>query len=100
MLHTKAQGRWSFGSGEEDFWRVFTIYGRGGHLGHVTPMPWTNFRSPDPRSGHSGSTWNLASIGPADLEKIFENGGRMDNGWTTEHAYTICSSMSLKAQVS
>ena len=24
------------GSGEEDFLRVFTIYGHGGHLGHVT----------------------------------------------------------------
>ena len=48
MLHTKAQGHWPFGSGEEDFWKVFTIYGRGGHLGHVTQMPRTNFRSPDP----------------------------------------------------
>ena len=26
MLHTKPQGHWPFGSGEEDFWRVFTIY--------------------------------------------------------------------------
>ena len=24
---------------------VFTIYGRSGHLGHVTHMPRTNFRS-------------------------------------------------------
>ena len=31
---------------------------------------------------HGGSIWNLASIGPGVLEKkIFENGGRMDNGW-------------------
>ena len=29
MLHTKPQGHWPFGSGE-DFWRVFIIYGRGG----------------------------------------------------------------------
>ena len=45
---------------------------------------------------------NLASIDPAVLEKkIFENGGLMDeNGRTTEHAYTISSQMSLKAQVS
>ena len=29
---------------------------------------------------HWGSTWNLASTGPAVLEKkIFENGGRTDN---------------------
>ena len=38
MLHTKPQGHWPFGSGE-DFWRVFTIYGCGGHLGHVTQTP-------------------------------------------------------------
>ena len=36
MLHTKFQGRQSTGSGEEDCLRVFTIYGHGGHLGHVT----------------------------------------------------------------
>ena len=49
MLHTKAQGHWPFGFGEEDFLRVFTIYGCGGHLGHVTQMPRINFCSPDPR---------------------------------------------------
>ena len=38
MLHTKFLGHRLFGSGEEDFFKVLTIYGRGGHLGHVT---WT-----------------------------------------------------------
>ena len=38
MVHTNFQGHWPFGSGEEDFFKVFTIYGRGGHHGHVT---WT-----------------------------------------------------------
>ena len=39
---------------------------------------------------HGGSTWNLASFGPAALEKIFENGEQMmDNGRTTEHAYKL-----------
>ena len=28
--------------------RVFTIYGLGGNLGHVTQMRQTNFRSPNP----------------------------------------------------
>ena len=37
---------YSAGSREEDFLRVFTVYGRGGHLGRVTWMPRTNFRSP------------------------------------------------------
>ena len=34
MLHTKLRGNRPAGSGE-DFYRVFTIYGHGGHLGHV-----------------------------------------------------------------
>ena len=38
MLHTKFQGHWSIGSGEEDFLRFFTIYGHGGHLGQVTQL--------------------------------------------------------------
>ena len=52
MLHTKPQGHWPFGSGEEDFFRVFTIYGRGAHLGHVTQTPQTNFCSPIPLRLH------------------------------------------------
>ena len=40
MLLAKLCGNRSSGSGEEDFYRVFTIiYGRGGHLVHVTKMP-------------------------------------------------------------
>ena len=35
MLYTKFQGSMFLGSGEEDFQRVFTIYGHGAHLGHV-----------------------------------------------------------------
>ena len=38
MLHTKFRGNWPAGSGEEVFWRDFTIYGCGGHLGHVTSI--------------------------------------------------------------
>ena len=52
MLHTKFPENRPAGSGEEDFGRVFTIYGRGGHLGHVTQMPQTNFHSPYPRRLH------------------------------------------------
>ena len=77
MIHTKAKGHWPFGSGEEDFWRVFTIYAYGGHLGHVTQT----FVPPI----HGGSTWNLASIGPVVLERIFDNGGLVDaNGRRTD----------------
>ena len=51
MLHTKFRENRPAGSGE-GFWRVFTIYGRGSHLGHVTQMTRTNFRSPYPRRLH------------------------------------------------
>ena len=78
MLHTKPKGQWPFGSGEEDFWRVFIIYGPGSHLGHVTQTREQTFV---PLS-QWGSIWNLALIGQAVLEKkIFENGGRLtDDG--------------------
>ena len=51
MLHTKSQGHLPFGSGE-DFLRVYTIYGNGGHLGHVTRTIWTNLGSLSLRSLH------------------------------------------------
>ena len=50
MLHTKFRGNRPAGSGE-DFLRVFTIYGRGGHLGHVTQMLQTNFLFPPSKGG-------------------------------------------------
>ena len=36
MLHAKFQDHRSSGSGEEVFFKVFAIYGDGGHLGHLT----------------------------------------------------------------
>ena len=58
MLHTKFHGNWPAGSGE-DFLRVFTIYGRGGHLGHVTSIMLINFHFLVPESFHAkfGSEW-------------------------------------------
>ena len=38
MLHAKFQDHRTSGSGEEYFFKFFTMYGHGGHLGHVT---WT-----------------------------------------------------------
>ena len=61
MLHTKFRENRPAGSGEEDFLRVFTIYGRGGHLGHVTQMPRTNFLSPYPRRLHIKFAFDRAS---------------------------------------
>ena len=45
MLHTKFRENRPAGSGE-DFRVVFTIYGRGGHLAHVTWISQSNFRLP------------------------------------------------------
>ena len=43
MLHTKFCGNLSTGFGVENFWKVFTIYGCGSHLGHVTSIMFMDF---------------------------------------------------------
>ena len=43
MLHTKFRENRPASSGEEDFLRVLTIYGHGGHLGHVTSIMSSDF---------------------------------------------------------
>ena len=43
MLHTKFRANRSTGSGGEDFKGFFTIYGQGGHLGHVTSIMSSGF---------------------------------------------------------
>ena len=52
MLHTctKFLGNRPAGSGEEDFLSVFTIHGRGGHLGHVTSIMSSDFHCLVPES--------------------------------------------------
>ena len=52
MLHTKFRGNRSTGSGVEDFWRGFNIYGRSGHLGHVAETIYYKFASLFPRMLH------------------------------------------------
>ena len=49
MLHTKLSGNRPVGSGE-DLLRVFTIYVRGGHLGHVTSILSSDFHFLVPES--------------------------------------------------
>ena len=53
MQHTKFRENRPAGSGEEDFLRVFTIYGNGGHVGHVTSIMLTNFHFLVPESFHT-----------------------------------------------
>ena len=61
MLHTKFPGNRPAGSREEDFLRVFTIYGHGDHLGHVTQMLGTNFCYPYQRRLHIKFGFDLPS---------------------------------------
>ena len=72
---------------------------RGGHLGHVTKILRTNFRSPFPRRLliKFGFDW------PSGFreEDVRNCGRRMDdNGRTTDHGYTISSPGEPSAQVS
>ena len=52
MLHAKFHGNLPVVSGE-DFLRVSTIYGHGGHLGHVTSIMSSDFHSFVPESFHT-----------------------------------------------
>ena len=47
MLHVKFHDHWPLTAGEEVFLKVFTIYGRGSYLGHVSL---TIFSSPEPKA--------------------------------------------------
>ena len=60
MLHAKFLANQSAGSGVEDFRRFFTIYVRGGHLGHVTSIMSSDFHFLVPESFHTkfGSEWH------------------------------------------
>ena len=53
MLHTKFRGNPHAGSGEEGFRGVFTIYGHGAHLGHVTSFMSSDFHFLVPESFHT-----------------------------------------------
>ena len=61
MLHTNFRENRPTSSGEEDFEGFFTIYGCGGHIGPVTQMQRTNFRSLYPRRLHIKFGFDRAS---------------------------------------
>ena len=60
MLHAKSHDHRTISSVGKDFLKVFTIYGRGGHLGHMTWTIYIYFLYPFP---------NLALIDKWVLEK-------------------------------
>ena len=55
MRHTKFRGNLPAGSGEY-FSRGFTIYGHGGHLGHMTSIMSSDFQFLVPESFHKKSS--------------------------------------------
>ena len=91
MPHTKFQGHWPFGSGEEDFLRFLSYMGMAAIL-VMWPAPSEQTFVP-PSQG--GSTWNLASIGLVVLEKMFENVDNTQTNGRQRPTYPISSPMSL-----
>ena len=84
MVHTKFQGHWSIGSGE-DFLRFLPYIGMAVIL-VMWPMPFEQLFFP---KGPEGCIWNLVAIGPVGSEeKSFEivDGRSLHNS-----AYTISS---------
>ena len=73
----------------EKIFMVFTIYGHGGHLGHVTWNIYINFRSPFLRMLHMKFDWPSGSL------KLCTDDGR-----TTEHGHHLSSPFEPSAQVS
>ena len=94
MLHAKFQDHRTSGSGEEDFLKVFTIYGRDGHLGHVTWTIYINLGSPFQRRLHMkfGFDWPGRAVSEDEMLKMVNDNDNNDTGaW-----YTISSPMSLR----
>ena len=62
MLHTKFCGNRPAGFRVEDFLTVFTIYGRGGHLGQVTSIKSSDFHFLVPESFHTEANFPFVLI--------------------------------------
>ena len=75
LTYAKIQPQTILGSGEEDFLKVFTIYGDGGHLGQWTATILAIFRSPNLGRLHMKFEQNWIrwanEIGPLVSDKKF-----------------------------
>ena len=96
MLHTKFRGNRRASSGE-DFRRVFTIYGHGGHFCHVTSIMFIHFHFLVPESFHK----NLVQNGSVVSEKIrfeflyvHDLGQRSRNDLDLQYSHTFIKSFS------
>ena len=81
MLHTKFQGHWPFGYGEEDFLRFLQYIGMVAIL-VMWPGPYEHTFIPP---SHGDSIWNLASISlVVSEEKMFKEWGRRTDRHTDD----------------
>ena len=84
MLHIKFRGNRPAGS-VKDFWRVFTIYGHGGHLGHAA----NKLSFPLPKEApHKIWLWLAKRFWRRSLSIV---DGWATDGWTLDHEYPISS---------
>ena len=83
------------------FWRrrfikVFTIYGRGGHLGHVTWIIYINFRSPFPRRLHIKFGFGLAKRFQRRRRlKMVDDDNDYNDDDDKDHNDDVCQSMGI-----
>ena len=74
MLHAKFQNHRPSCYGGEDFRVGFTVYGLGGHLGHVTWISRSNFCNPYPWMLHIKFHFDWPSgLREEDLRKVCMN---------------------------
>ena len=89
MLHAKFQGNWPSDSGEEDFFKVLSIFEHGCHLGQAIWIIYINFCSPFPRRLNIKFGFDRPSgFREEDVWKMWTDAGRRR---TTDHGYTISS---------
>ena len=103
MLHTKFQGHWSIGSGEEDFLRFLPYMGMAAML-VMWPRSFEQLFFP---KGPGGCIWNLVAIGPVvSEEKLFEivdgrrtDGRRTDGRRTTDNGACLYYKLPLSLRL-
>ena len=92
MLHTKFCGNRPAGSGEENFRQVFTIYGRGGHLGHVTSIISSDFHFLIPESLHTKYNLYRHSVSEKiqfEFLYVHDLGPRSSNDLDLQYSHTF-----------
>ena len=87
MLHTKFRGNQPAGSREEDFRRVFTIYGHVGHLGHVTSIMSSDFHFHVHESFHTKLGTVVSEIIQFEFLYIHDLGPRSRNDLDLQYSH-------------